>query len=72
MSNSMKTILLILGILACIAATKMMAQTAQGVITYEVKRNMHRNLPEGQQEMKTMMPEWCANKCNACAPMVAT
>ncbi|MEX1239729.1 MAG: GLPGLI family protein [Cyclobacteriaceae bacterium] len=58
MSTTVKGILLILGILACIAATQMMAQNAQGVITYEIKINMHRNLPEDRQERKSMIPEY--------------
>lgn len=58
MSTTMKTILLIPGILACIATTPIITQMAQGVITYEIKINMHRNLPEDRQEMKSMIPEY--------------
>ena len=34
------------------------AQTAEGVITYEIKTNMHRNIPEHRQQMKEMIAEF--------------
>ncbi|MCU0447389.1 MAG: GLPGLI family protein [Microscillaceae bacterium] len=34
------------------------AQTKEGVITYEVKMNLHRRIPKEQQEMKNMIPEF--------------
>lgn len=53
----MKKIVLILGlIVSFLAAHFAMAQ--QGVITYEVKVNMHRRLPPDRQELKQMMPEF--------------
>jgi GLPGLI family protein len=61
MKNSilMKRIMIILGILVCVAITNIvMAQTEQGVITYEVKINMHRRLPPERAEMKAMIPEF--------------
>lgn len=33
-------------------------QASEGVITYEIKTNMHRNLPEHRQQMKDMIPEF--------------
>lgn len=54
----MKTIMLIVGVLTVIAATPFITQNAEGVITYEVKINMHRNLPEDGQDMKSMIPEY--------------
>lgn len=54
----MKKILLILGVFAGIAASHITAQETEGVITYEVKINIHRNLPKDRQEMKGMVPEY--------------
>ncbi len=59
----MKRIMIAIGILATIAAAQVIfAQTSQGIITYEVKVNMHRTLPTDRQEMKTMIPEFRTNK----------
>jgi GLPGLI family protein len=55
---TMKRIVLLLGILVCLtAAHVVLAQVTEGVITYEVKVNMHRNLPADRQEMKNIVPE---------------
>lgn len=55
----MKRFMIILGILVCLAITNIvMAQTGEGVITYEVKINMHRRLPPERAEMKSMIPEF--------------
>lgn len=57
----MKRIILMLGMLVCIlAAHAVFAQ--QGVITYENRVNMHRNIPADRQEMKAMMPEFRTTK----------
>jgi GLPGLI family protein len=57
--NTMKTLLLIAGILASIAAMQLpLAQSAEGIITYEIKINAHRTLPEDRQAMKRMIPEF--------------
>jgi GLPGLI family protein len=59
----MKRILLIAGILVCILAAHIVwAQAPEGVITYEVKMNMHRRLPPERQEMKAMIPEFRTSK----------
>ena len=59
----MKRILILLGILISIAAAEVVfAQTAEGVITYEVKINLHRRLGPGQEGMKAMMPEFRITK----------
>jgi GLPGLI family protein len=59
----MKKILLILGIAVCLtAAHVVLAQVNEGVITYEVKVNMHRTLPPDRQEMKNMVPEFRTTK----------
>lgn len=55
----MKKILLALGVLTSLAAAKIgMDQQNEGVITYEIKINVHRNLPEDRQHMKNMVPEF--------------
>ena len=50
-----------LGMLVCILAVRtVFAQ--QGVITYENRVNMHRNIPADRQEMKAMVPEFRTTK----------
>jgi GLPGLI family protein len=62
-STAMKKIILILGIIICVAAAQVVfGQTAEGVITYEVKVNIHKSLSPDNQEMKAMMPEFRINK----------
>lgn len=34
------------------------AQQSEGVITYEIKTNLHRNIPEDRQQMRRMLPEF--------------
>ena len=59
----MKRIVIALGILVMvIAATILRAQQAEGVITYEVRINMHRNLPKERENMKAMTPEFRTSK----------
>lgn len=58
----MKRILLILGILVSITAAQVVFAQTEGAITYEVKINMHRNLPADRQEMKSMIPEFRTNQ----------
>jgi GLPGLI family protein len=65
MSNHkiMKRILIIIGVLVCIAAAEVvMGQTTVGVITYEVKVNLHRRIPPGQEARKAMIPEFRTTK----------
>jgi GLPGLI family protein len=54
MKTSKLTLLLAFGILSTIG----FSQTAEGVITYETRINMHRMLPPGQEERKAMIPEF--------------
>lgn len=55
----MKKIVLILGLLVSVMAVHVVwGQSTDGVITYEVKMNMHRRLPPDQEGMKNMMPEY--------------
>lgn len=59
----MKSILVILGVLVCLAAAQVvLAQNSDGVITYEVKVNLHRRLPPGQEGRKAMIPEFRSTK----------
>jgi len=63
LSLTMKRILLLLGILVSLtAAHVVLAQSTEGVITYEVKINMHRRLPPDREGMKSMMPEFNIHK----------
>ena len=58
-----KRILIIIGVLVCIAAAEVvMGQTIDGVITYEVKVNLHRRIPPGQEARKSMIPEFRTTK----------
>jgi GLPGLI family protein len=55
----MKRLIILIGLITSIAAVStVFAQTAQGVITYETKVNMHRTLPPGRENMKAMIPEF--------------
>jgi GLPGLI family protein len=55
----MKRLILIIGLITSIAAAStVFGQTAQGVITYETKVNVHRTLPPGRESMKAMIPEF--------------
>jgi GLPGLI family protein len=57
----MKKIILLLGILVSLTATHVvLGQT--GVITYEMKINMHRNIPAEREGMKAMIPEFRTTK----------
>ncbi len=59
----MKRILLLAGILVSIAAANIVfAQSAQGVITYENKINLHRRIPADREAQKAMIPEFRTNK----------
>jgi GLPGLI family protein len=54
----MKRILLFLGVLVCLTAAHVVFGQTEGSIIYEVKMNMHRNLPKEREEMKNMIPEF--------------
>jgi GLPGLI family protein len=59
----MRRVLIFLGILiSIVAAHSVWAQATEGVITYEVKVNLHRRLPPERQNMKSMMPEFRISK----------
>jgi GLPGLI family protein len=57
-STTMKRILLFLGVLVCLTAAHVVFGQTEGSIIYEVKMNMHRNIPKEREEMKNMIPEF--------------
>jgi GLPGLI family protein len=55
----MKRIVILIGVVVCAAAASIVfGQVAEGVITYEVKINLHRTLPPDRQDMKDRIPEF--------------
>lgn len=59
----MKRIILLIGVLASVAAAHVVfGQPVEGIILYEVKTNLHRNLPPERQDMKSMIPEFRTTK----------
>ncbi|MBT1701143.1 GLPGLI family protein [Fulvivirgaceae bacterium PWU4] len=58
----MKRILILLGVLVCLAAAQVVLGQTEGHIIYEVKVNLHRTLPKEREEMKAMIPEFRTNQ----------
>jgi len=54
----MKKLLLLLGILVSLTAANVVFGQGTGVINYEVKINMHRNIPPEREAQKAMIPEF--------------
>ena len=56
----MKKIVLLIGVLVSLTAANVLFGQSkdQGVITYDVKANLHRNLPANAEGMKAMIPEY--------------
>jgi GLPGLI family protein len=55
----MKKIILIIGVLVSLTAAHIVfGQVTEGVIHYETKINMHRNIPPEREGMKNMIPEF--------------
>lgn len=54
----MKFIIMILGVLVCLAATHIVFGQQEGTIDYATKVNVHRTLPPERSEMKEMIPEF--------------
>lgn len=54
----MKKILLLLGILVSLTAAHVVFGQTTGVINYEVKINLHRNIPPEREAQKAMIPEF--------------
>lgn len=57
-SPNMKRILLLLGVLVSLTAAHVVFGQATGVINYEVKINLHRNIPPEREAQKAMIPEF--------------
>lgn len=58
----MKRIILFIGIIISVFAAKTVLGQQSGVITYETKMNLHRNLPKEREAMKAMLPEFRTTK----------
>jgi GLPGLI family protein len=59
----MKKLILIIGIVVSLAAFNIIfAQSATGLIEYEMKVNLHKTLPPGREGMKDMIPEFRTSK----------
>jgi GLPGLI family protein len=61
-SNTMKRIVIFLGVIVSVFAIQTVFGQETGVITYETKQNLHRNLPPEREGMKAMMPEFRTTK----------
>jgi len=57
-SETMKKVIILVGVLTALLASVSMAQTTTGAINYEVKTNMHRRIPKEREAMKSMIPEF--------------
>jgi GLPGLI family protein len=58
-SNTMKKILLLLGVItSLLAAHAVIGQTTEGIIYFDVKVNMHRRMPPEDEAMKKVVPEF--------------
>ncbi|MDZ7650694.1 MAG: hypothetical protein U5K54_28120 [Cytophagales bacterium] len=58
----MKKMILLLGVLVSLTAAHVVFGQTSGVITYEIKVNMHRRLPPERADMKAMIPEFRTTK----------
>jgi GLPGLI family protein len=56
--TTMKKLILVAGILVALSTVFCFAQSSEGVINYEMKVNMHRNIPKENEGMKQMIPEF--------------
>jgi GLPGLI family protein len=61
-SKTMKRITIVQGIIISALAIQTVLGQQTGVITYETKMNLHRNLPKERENMKAMMPEFRTTK----------
>lgn len=61
-SSLMKKLILLLGILVSLTAADVVFGQTTGVITYEIKVNLHRRLPPERADMKGMIPEFRTTK----------
>jgi GLPGLI family protein len=56
--SNMKKLILLMGVLVSLAVANIVFGQTTGVINYEVKINMHRNIPAERESMKAMIPEF--------------
>ncbi len=56
-----KLLIVAAGLAASGTVRPVMGQSAEGIITYEIKTNMHRNISPERQEMKNMIPEFATS-----------
>lgn len=54
----MKKLLLILGVIIVFVIVALAQQAQEGIITYEVKTNLHRRIPAEREQMRAMIPEF--------------
>ncbi|MEY4931395.1 MAG: hypothetical protein RI909_2119 [Bacteroidota bacterium] len=54
----MKRLFLLVGVLVSLAAAHVVFGQTTGVINYEVKINLHRNIPKEREAQKAMIPEF--------------
>lgn len=54
----MKKIMLLVGVAVALSAGLCLGQSAEGVIDYQLKVNMHRNIPKENEGIKAMIPEF--------------
>ncbi|HMP98846.1 MAG TPA: GLPGLI family protein [Cyclobacteriaceae bacterium] len=57
----MKKLILIFGIVTVFVILALAQQAQEGVITYEVKTNLHRRIPADREQMRSMIPEFRVN-----------
>jgi len=61
--TTMKKIIILLGVLITITAARLtFAQVTEGIITYEVRVNMHKTLPPEREQLRNMIPEFRTSK----------
>ena len=62
LTSIMKRLIILLGIIVCMAAANIVFGQTEGVITYETKVNLHRRIPPEREAMKAMIPEFRTSK----------
>jgi GLPGLI family protein len=61
-STNMKRIVLLIGVIISVFAVQTIFAQETGVITYETKQNLHRNIPKEMEARKAMIPEFRTTK----------
>jgi GLPGLI family protein len=60
--KNMKRIVILIGIVVSVIAIQTVFGQETGVITYEMKVNLHRTIPKEREQMKAMIPEFRTSK----------